>query len=219
VGPKQMRNLSCWLSGVMMAGGMALSGCHHAGQSSTSLSQAKDLPDPKTERLITGRHISPSAEEEETQNVGSHPANMITVLDGKFAISTDAGLSAGVSGRFAHRWQGRQQCFICQPARTMDRSYGLYYGLAATAEGKVYAAKGNHDSIAVFQVEADGNLTATQTINTRKSDFPAGLALDGKGFLYVANNDRSRRGCRLPCSMAITIRRPSPREVGAVSLH
>ena len=201
MGPIRMRNLSCWLTGVMMLTAMALGGCHHASQSSTSLSGAKDLPEPKSERLITGRHISPSAEE--TQNVGSHPANMIAVLDGKFAISTDAGYRQALWSIRTSDGKGVSSVSFAGRRGTLDRSNGLYYGLAATPEGKVYAAQGNHDSIAVFQVEPDGKLTATQTINTRKSDFPAGLALDSKGFVYVANNDPQPAGVPVPGSMAI----------------
>jgi DNA-binding beta-propeller fold protein YncE len=69
-----------------------------------------------------------------------------------------------------------------------QKSNGLYYGLAIASDNTVYAAQGAHDSIAVLQLGDDGNLTLRDSIQTKRFDFPAGLALDDRGRLYVANN-------------------------------
>src|SRR5262249_31451436 len=52
----------------------------------------------------------------------------------------------------------------------------------------LYAAQGARDSIAVLSLSADGVLEVNGSIPTKRSDFPAGLALDDRGRLYVANN-------------------------------
>ena len=71
---------------------------------------------------------------------------------------------------------------------------GLYYGLAfaptANADGSytLYAAQGPNNSIAVVKLGTDGSLAQTGTIVMRRGDFPAGLAADAAGRLYVAVN-------------------------------
>ncbi len=70
---------------------------------------------------------------------------------------------------------------------------GLYYGLAAKSNGDgsstVYAAEGASNAIAVVNVSASGALTLKQTFALKPGDFAAGLALDGRGYLYVAINE------------------------------
>ncbi len=70
----------------------------------------------------------------------------------------------------------------------MQKTNGLYYGLAISKDNVVYAAQGGHDSIAVLSQNEKGTLVAKDHIATRQKDFPAGLALDDGGRLYVANN-------------------------------
>src|SRR4051812_17006333 len=117
---------------------------------------------------------------------------MIASADGQYAITSDGGYrqaiwatrisdGVGVSNvPFPHR--------TGKGATTQEKSQGLYYGLAA-GDGVIYAAQGAHDMIAVLSITADGKLTRERTIATKPKDFPAGLALDGQGGLYVANND------------------------------
>lgn len=153
----------------------------------------------------TGRdvHLSPLT----VQNVGSMPINMIRSADGLYAISTDVGFKqavwsirlsdgAGVSHVDFMNKKGKA-------ATTQEKSIGLYYGLAA-APGMVYAAQGNHDAIAVLSIDKDGKLKKERSIATRANDFPSGLALDGGGRLYVANNNpQSLPPLLKPASVAV----------------
>src|SRR5271170_1878088 len=92
------------------------------------------------------------------------------------------------------------------PRHNADRpqTIGLYYGVAATND-TVYAAQGGHDAIAVLSISPAGQLSLTDTIRTQRNDFPAGLALDRRGYLYVSNNSSGGKPApyRIPASMAI----------------
>jgi YVTN family beta-propeller protein len=95
------------------------------------------------------------------------------------------------------------------------KTIGLYYGLAAAPDGAIYAAQGAHDSIARLTLSDDGQLTQKDPITTRPGDFPAGLALDQRGYLYVTNNcsGESLNTFGGPASLAIYDTRQS-KEVG-----
>jgi YVTN family beta-propeller protein len=79
-------------------------------------------------------------------------------------------------------------------------SNGVYYGVVV-AGNTVYVAQGARDSIGVLSLLSDGTLTLTGSIDTRRGDFPAGLAIDGKGLIYAANN--SADAFNTPGSIAI----------------
>jgi YVTN family beta-propeller protein len=150
--------------------------------------------------LITGRAISP--ESAASTDVGSIPINMISVREGKFAVCTDIGFRQFLWTIRTDTGAGVSK--LPFPNRgTTDKTNGLYYGLACSADGTLYAAQGNHDSIAVLKVDEEGNLSHQGSIAARKADFPSGLALDRKGHLYVANHDPQSRGLPVPSSMSI----------------
>ena len=165
--------------------------------------------------LVTGKRITLPPLGAQT-NVGSLPMNMILTPDGKYAISTDMGFRQGlacvstVTGTLAQP--------ITAPAPTSpdgapaglpvsksivqfgtiqpDGTYGpagLYYGLAIQANGDgtstLYASEGASNAVAVVTVGADGSLTLKQTLALPAGDFAAGLALDGRGNLFVAVNE------------------------------
>lgn len=135
------------------------------------------------QELVTGLTITPPAGV--SQNVGSLPMNIALSPDGKWAVTTDMGFRESL-------WSigtvdGHGVSHLDFP-RNNDRN-GLYYGLAVSSDGTVYAAQGGFDKIAVATLSADGKLTASDPIATKSGDFPAGLALDGRGDLYVTNND------------------------------
>jgi len=88
-------------------------------------------------------------------------------------------------------------------AMNSDGTYGppgLYYGLAAQSNGDgtstLYASEGASNAVAVVTVGADGSLTLKQTFllsvgdpKVKAGDFAAGVALDGRGNLYIAVNE------------------------------
>jgi YVTN family beta-propeller protein len=171
-----------------------------AGLSHESAASTSSPADPETTPLITGRHIDPYVDV--TQNVGSNPTNMLAVRGGRYAITTDVGYRQALWS--LDTTTGKGVAHVSFPTRgSLDKTNGLYYGLAATPDGTLYASQGNHDSIAVVCIEENGSLTSLQTINTKKHDFPSGLALDAKGRLYVANNNPQVQGLPAPGSVAI----------------
>ena len=50
-------------------------------------------------------------------------------------------------------------------------------------------ADGSQPGIGIYNIDATGVLTHTGDIIVKHGDFPAGLALDSRGYLYVANNE------------------------------
>ena len=139
--------------------------------------------------LVTGRSLADHLAEA-TADVGSLPINMIPSPDGRFALTTDAGFREAIcSVRAADGvGVGRVEFPNSGGKRNKDTN-GLYYGLVAGPDNTIYAAQGNHDAIAVLKLASDGSLSGTGVIATKPGDFPSGLALDGRGLLYVANND------------------------------
>jgi YVTN family beta-propeller protein len=150
-----------------------------AGTSAPATQQV-DVP------LATGRRIDPSVAAS-SQGVGSLPVNLLLSPDGKYAVSTGAGSREQLcSTRLADGTQAGKLEFRSTVA---DKANGLYYGLAFGPDGEVYAAQGAAARVAVVKLHADGTLSREREIDTGKNDFPAGLALDRKGRLYVAHND------------------------------
>jgi DNA-binding beta-propeller fold protein YncE len=154
--------------------------------------------------LVTGRSLS--FEPESSQDVGSMPMNIALSPDGAYAIVSDIGWhqwlwsvrtsdGKGVSNvRFTTKElnkpdvsPGGENVDVATPSGS-PKTNGLYYGLAIAKDGTVYAAQGAHDSVAVLSLGADGALAYRGELKTGKQDFPAGLALDNNGRLYVANN-------------------------------
>jgi DNA-binding beta-propeller fold protein YncE len=171
------------MASFVLAAALAFAGCR---------SSESNYHTEKTDRLVTGKSINPTTLA--SQDVGSLPVNLIASVDGRYAISTDAGYRQSLwSIRIADGMGVSSVPFPhkrTKTATTQEKSRGLYYGLAAAPDGTIYAAQGAHDTIAVLSLDAEGQLKrGERTITAKKSDFPAGLALDGQGRLYVANND------------------------------
>jgi YVTN family beta-propeller protein len=75
-------------------------------------------------------------------------------------------------------------------AKGADRTFksnGVYYGLAVVGD-TVYAAQGGHDAIAALRWSPAGTLQLERSFPTAAGDFPAGLAADRRGRLYVTDN-------------------------------
>lgn len=167
---------------------------------------------------MTGKRIS---EPEARQPVGSLPMNMILTPDGRFALTSDMGYRESLWSIRTADGQGAShveysnhsrrpraaengEAASARPETGGLKSNGLYYGLAASTEGTVYAAQGAHDSIALLSLSSDGQLAKKGEIPTKQYDFPAGLSLDDRGLLYVANNTSGGEDpFRSPGSIAI----------------
>ncbi|HZZ43740.1 MAG TPA: beta-propeller fold lactonase family protein [Tepidisphaeraceae bacterium] len=158
-------------------------------------------------RLITGKSIStrPAV----AQDVGSMPMNLLLTPDGRHVISTDMGYhqalwsirvadGKGISHIDYLNEDTKSTAHPVAPAGEADtnpspsrpsKTNGLYFGLAFSADTRtLYAAQGGHDSIAILHLSPEGALAESDTLYTKDRDFPAGLALDSKGLLYVSNN-------------------------------
>jgi YVTN family beta-propeller protein len=158
--------------------------------------------------LNTGKIITPTTRT--SWGVGNMPMSMAITPDGKYVLASDMGYhqwlwsistadGAGVSSlsfetgaapgkkHYKVKKPGGEDEDIPTPAGS-PKSNGLYYGLAVGSNHLAYAAQGAHDSIAVLEIGDDGTLEQSDSIATQLHDFPAGLALDDKGLLYVANN-------------------------------
>ena len=148
------------------------------------------------QQLVTGLSITPTAGV--VQDVGSLPMNIALTTDGKYAVTSDMGYRQAL-------WaigtaDGKGTSHLDFDKANHDKN-GLYYGLAIAGDGTVYAAQGSAGKIAVSTLSTDGKLTAGDPIGAKDGDFPAGLALDSRGDLYVTNNDSD--GFSKPSSFAI----------------
>jgi YVTN family beta-propeller protein len=163
--------------------------------------------------LVTGRSLVDHLADV-TANVGSLPINMVPSNDGRYALTTDAGFREAVCAIRTSDGIGTGRIDF-QNNRAKKGTNGLYYGLAVTADNIVYAAQGAHDMISVLKLAENGSLAEIGNIPTKAGDFPSGLALDGRGFLYVANNDPSAAEGTfgVPASLAV-YDRSSRTEVG-----
>jgi YVTN family beta-propeller protein len=153
-------------------------------------------------RLITGKFISPTTRS--SQDVGSLPMNLALSPDGRYVISSDMGHYQSLWSTRLRNGKGVSHVDfpnykderlrvpagegLGDQSRRSIESNGLYYGLAISDDNIVYAAQGAHDRIAILQLAKDGTLNWRGAIATRRGDFPAGLALDARGMLYVSNN-------------------------------
>jgi len=169
----------------------------------------------QSRRLITGKSIlwPPLGVQ---QNVGSLPMNVVLSPNGKYALVSDMGFDQALSSINTQNADlvsnvEYQNCNFCN----FQTTNGLYYGIAFGSNGTVYAAQGGNNTIDVLNLSPDGiladlgNFTATQS-----TDFPAGLATDNRGYLYVVNNDPST--FFVPSSVAIYLQ-STKSEVGRYS--
>jgi len=145
-----------------------------------------DAPERADAPLPTGRWLD-GGFAEASQDIGSLPVNLLLSPDGKYAITTGAGFREAL-------WSiatadGRGVSHLDYNTDADDRENGLYYGLAFGSDGTLYAAQGAAARVAVLHLSPDGQLTETGSISTGTASFPAGLVVDGRGILYVTDND------------------------------
>ncbi|CCW34565.1 Phosphoesterase family protein [Chthonomonas calidirosea] len=135
--------------------------------------------------LPNGRKLPPSAY---YTPVGNMPANLILSSDGRYVLCNCIGHEAGL-------WclrlsDGRIMSHLAFPnTPPFPSTYGLYYGLAGTPDNTLYLSEGCNSAIAVVKLKTDGSLSLIKTLDMPvKGDVPAGIALDQRGYLYVAVN-------------------------------
>src|SRR5579875_3985405 len=137
------------------------------------------------QQLPNGRMLSPSLY---TTPVGNVPVNLAISPDGRYALCTCIGHESGL-------WclrlsDGRIVSHLAFPNTSPHPStYGLYYGLAIAPNNTLYLSEGCNSAIAAVKLKSDGSLSLVQTLAMPvKGDVPAGMALDQRGYLYVAVN-------------------------------
>jgi len=144
---------------------------------------------PATNPLVTGKRITQPPLGPQTA-VGSLPMNMTLTPDGKFAVVSDMGFHQLLT--VLNVATGQKVSSIEFGSPSVRTNPGLYYGLAVAASPgggyTLYASQGGNHTVGVLQIDAAGSLTPAGTIPMQAGDFPAGLALDAAGFLYVAVN-------------------------------
>jgi YVTN family beta-propeller protein len=118
--------------------------------------------------------------------VGSLPMNMIASPDGRYAIVSDMGYRESLWSLSTSDGSGISHVDY---SRGRGSASGLYYGLAIDKNGTVYASEGAAHKIDVVKLTSDGTLTQSGTIQTRQNEFPAGLALDSRGNLYMVSKE------------------------------
>jgi YVTN family beta-propeller protein len=123
------------------------------------------------------------------------PMNVVLSHDGNFTVTTGAGY--GVDKLCSVRASDGKLVSSIDFAkgRGAAKTNGLYYGLVfgpadkGNPAGTLYAAMGAAGKVAVIDLAGDGSLKLDHEFATGPNDFPAGLAADGRGLLYVTHND------------------------------
>jgi YVTN family beta-propeller protein len=155
--------------------------------------------------LVTGKKITLPAIGH-TTNVGSLPMNLALSPNGSFAVSTNMGYreylcvistttgalvsqldyNAGLDGGAGYPTQGLYYGLVFNPTLNGDGTYTLYASVETSID-----ASGNYSyGIEKLSLNATtGQLTHGPQVNLQTGDFPASLALDARGNLYVALNE------------------------------
>jgi YVTN family beta-propeller protein len=150
---------------------------------------------PMTNPLITGKKIT-QPPLGALVGVGSLPMNMVLTPDGKYAVVSDMGFHQLLSVLDTKTGQKVSSLEFGSPSTRANP--GLYYGLAIQPNNDgthtLYASQGNNHTIGVLNISASGALAPIGTIPMGATDFAAGIALDGSGYLYVAVNQNYSGG-------------------------
>jgi YVTN family beta-propeller protein len=192
-----------------------------------------DLASATEKSLITGKRLTLPPLGTQT-NVGSLPFNLVLSPDGQYAVSTSTGFREFlVAVRTGNGTVSSSLDFNGKNTATGAQEglfYGLVFGPTPGADGSytLYAAQGNENTIAILTLSKAGVLTDTGKRfhgNTPSSslnaplgvapvDTPSGMALDARGYLYVANNDPALPTLAASVSVYDTKTAPLPTEVG-----
>jgi len=136
--------------------------------------------------LPTGHFINPAGATT-SEYIGSMPLNMVVSPDGKYLITTGDGSASSLCA--VRVSDGGLASYINFGRGQQTEWPGLYYGLAFGSDGKLYAAQGGSQCVVAFKLGADGTLVHDAEIDGAATDFPAGIAADARGHIYVTQND------------------------------
>ncbi len=148
--------------------------------------------------LPTGKLISPLGNH---TAVGSLPANMVSVHNGRFIVVANVGFRQALTVLDAA--DNRIVSRIELNATRNGQKEGLYYGLAThrTPAGVelVYASRGSEERVQVYEISAQGAIKDTgKSFEARRPQGKprgvfAGVAVSSDGSrVYVADNNTSR---------------------------
>jgi YVTN family beta-propeller protein len=134
------------------------------------------------EPLVTGRFLAPPSSPPAV--IGGMPLNLQLSPDGRYAVATTAGYRQGLYAiRTSDGTVGWHLDFDPSPTAPAN---GLYYGLCFGSDGTLFASQGMAHRIARLAPTGSGQWTPASAIDTGDR-WPAGLALDHQGLLYVAD--------------------------------
>ena len=178
--------------------------------------QPKAVEPPGT-LLPTGRYITPIGD---SVNVGSYPANMAVSPDGKYIVVTNTGFRQQLSVLDAQT--GAMTDKVEFNLGPKGEQLSLYYGLAFGPDGKLYASNGPLDQVSIFDLSADGKLTASGTISDPSGKdnepyFTAGLAVEKSGGDLVIAHNEAYKSSQLKSTLSI-IRLDAKRTQHAVTV-
>lgn len=184
-------------------------------------------PQPASVPLVTGKSITPRGRH---TPVDSFPVNMVPSPDGRFLVVTHGGARQSLLVLNARDGSRVSRVEVNAPRTDgSKKTEGLYYGLVfgPPVEGKwpLYASRGAEDRVAVYTLDAAGQLAPAGRSLENPSGVPdfkaphniAGLALsaDGRRLYAVNNNTSPESGLRGSLSVLDTV---GGRVTGKVSL-
>jgi YVTN family beta-propeller protein len=190
---------SKWVETLMLRWGSLLLAALVIGCSPNATPPATAPSDART--LNTGKDLVPPTTQPDT--LGNLPMTMAATADGKYLVVCGMGYKNAVccvstaTGKTISQidFKTKRPTKI-RPQNGVEsnageaaagKTNGVYWGIAVSGN-QVFVGQGAHDSVAVLSISPDGKLTTTGSIAADPNDFPAGVAADDAGHLFVVDN-------------------------------
>lgn len=168
----------------------------------TYMRRVKPVEPPGT-LLPTGKYIRPVGD---SVNVGSYPANMVVSPDGKFVVVTNTGFRQQLTVLDSTTGEVKDKLEFNTDSKGVLHS--LYYGLAFSADGQLFASNGPLDKVSVLNLSAEGKLSSDSVLDdpsgrNGEPNFVAGIAFGSqRRTLYAAHNE-AYRSTNLASSLSV----------------